>query len=135
MRRSKFFVPLSRCQDFAGPGNLVSGGRFHILQGVWNPHLLPFEGAQSVVRQNLYLLDVVQRVEHLAQLRELLLIGGNAWHQYVANPYGFSDVRQIAGAVEDVLVAMTREPTVFLVVDMLDVEQNQVGALHQALEL
>lgn len=118
-----------------GAGDLTGRGSGDVFQGIGNAQLLPFKGAQGVVGQYLYLLNVAERIEHLAQTGELLFIGGDARHQYVTNPNRFFYVGQIAGAVENRLVAVAREPTVFLAVDMLDVEQYQIGALHETLEL
>ena len=52
----------------------------------------------------------------------------------MTNPYWFLDVRQITCAIQDVFVAVTRQPAMLLTVNVLDVEQYQVGALHQSLE-
>ena len=88
-----------------------------------------------MVGQNFYLLNVLQRVYGMAQLDELLLIGSDSRNQHVSNPNGLMDVGEIAGTIQYVLVAVTCKPTMLLAIDVLDVEQYQVGSLHQALEL
>ncbi len=122
-------------EDFAGAGYLLGGGGRGIRQAVGDAQVVPLEGAQGVVGQHLYALHIGERVDEAAKLRELLLAGSDAGDEDVANPNGLFYLGEITGAVEDGLVAVACEPAVLLAIDVLDVEQHQVGGLHQALEL
>ena len=114
---------------------LFTGGRGNIGQGIVDAQLLPLEQAKGVIGQYLGLLHIGECVEELAKAAQLFIIIGDAWHEYVADPYGLACVAQIAGTVEYVVIGMACEPAVLLAVDVFDVEQYQVGTLHEALEL
>ena len=115
--------------------HLFGCGFGYSFQRVGYVKVFPFVDAERVVGQHFYLFYVRQRGYELAQTQQILVLIGYRGHKYVSNPNGFANFRQIACAVENVLVAPPCQLFMLVGVDVLDVEKQQVGILHQLFEL
>ena len=87
-----------------------------------------------MIRQDIYALDVGERIQETAQLLQIFILIGNTGNQYMANPYWLVYIAEIAGTIEYVLIAMKRKLAMLFVIDMLDIKKNGIGYGHQALE-
>lgn len=87
-----------------------------------------------MIRQDIYALDVGERIEEAAQLLQIFILIRDAWNQDMANPYRLVYIAEIAGTIEYVLIRMKREFTMLFIIDMLDIKKNGIGNGHQTLE-
>ena len=87
-----------------------------------------------MIRQDIYALDVGERIQETAQLLQIFILIGNTGNQYMANPYWLVYLAEIAGTIEYVLIAMKRKLAMLFVIDMLDIKKNGIGYGHQTLE-
>ena len=121
-------------QDAACIFYALCRGRRYTLEGVGNVALFPFEKSQRMIGQHIDALDVLERAQEVAKLREVIVVVGNTRHKDMTHPDGFSNLGEIARTIQDVLIGMVREFLMLQRIDMLDVEQEQVRVVHQLLE-
>ena len=88
-----------------------------------------------MIGQNLYPLDVLQRVDEGTQGMQIVIVVGYARDEYVSHPNRLADVGQIARAIEDVTIRASGQLAVLRVVDLLEVKKKQVSVLHQLCKL
>ena len=53
----------------------------------------------------------------------------------MADPDRFSDIAEIAGEIQDLFIPPAGQRTMLHAVDMLEIKQHQVGAVHEPLQL
>ena len=87
-----------------------------------------------MIRQDIYALDVGERIQETAQLLQIFILIRDAWNQDMTNPYRLVYIAEIAGTIEYVLIAMKRQLTMLFIIDMLDIKKNGIGNGHQTLE-
>ena len=87
-----------------------------------------------MIRQDIYALDVGERIQETAQLLQIFILIRDAWNQDMANPYRLVYIAEIAGTIEYVLIAMKRQLAMLFIIDMLDIKKNGIGNGHQTLE-
>ena len=117
------------------PGHLLLGGCGHVFERIRYAEFLPLIDAEGMIGQHLDALHIAERVDEGTQSTQLVLIVGDARDKHVADPHWYTKLRKAAGTVEDQLIAVAGELAVRLTVDMLQVKQHRVGALHQPEEL
>ena len=117
------------------PGHLLLSGCGHIFKGIGDTELFPLIHTEGMIGQHLDALHIAERVDEGTQSAQLVLIISDPRHQHVADPHRHAQFRETAGTVEDQLIAVAGELAVRLGVDMLQVKQHRVGALHQPEEL
>lgn len=126
---------LSAFEDRSGFFYLFPSGNGGVVESIGDTKLLPLEGTKSMVGQDFHALYVGKGVYKLSQVDEVFFVVSNAGHEDVTDPNRFSNLREKACTVENVFVAMCSEPAMLLAVDVFDVEQQQVGNLHELLKL
>ena len=87
-----------------------------------------------MIRQDIYALNVGERIEETAQLLQIFILIRDAWNQDMTNPYRLVYIAEISGTIEYVLIAMKRQLTMLFIIDMLDIKKNGIGNGHQTLE-
>ena len=87
-----------------------------------------------MIRQDIYALDVGERIEETAQLLQIFILIRDAWNQDMTNPYRLVYIAEISGTIEYVLIAMKRQLAMLFIIDMLDIKKNGIGNGHQTLE-
>ena len=87
-----------------------------------------------MIRQDIYALDVGERIQETAQLLQIFILIRDAWNQDMTYPYRLVYIAEIAGTIEYVLIAMKRQLAMLFVIDMLDIKKNGIGNGHQTLE-
>ena len=87
-----------------------------------------------MIGQHIDALDVLERAQEMAKLREVVVVVGNTRHKDMTHPDGFRNIGEIARTIQDVLIGMVREFLMLQRIDMFDVEQEQVRVVHQLLE-
>ena len=87
-----------------------------------------------MIRQDIYALDVGERIEEAAKLLQIFILIRDAWNQDMTNPYRLAYLAEVAGTIEYVLIGMKREFTMLFIIDMLDIKKNGIGNGHQTLE-
>ena len=87
-----------------------------------------------MIRQDIYALNVGERIQKTAQLLQIFILIGNTWNQDMANPYRLVYIAEIASTIEYVLIGMKREFTMLFIIDMLDIKKNSISDGHQTLE-
>ena len=87
-----------------------------------------------MIRQDIYALNVGERIQKTAQLLQIFILIRDAWNQNMANPYRLVYIAEIAGTIEYVLIAMKRQLAMLFIIDMLDIKKNGIGNGHQTLE-
>ena len=118
-----------------GARHLFLAGCRHVFERIRYAEFLPLIDAEGMIRQHLDALHIAECVDESPETAQLILVVGDSRHEHVTDPYRHTKVGEATGTVEDVLIAVTGEPTVCFAVDMLQVEQHSVGALHQPQEL
>ena len=88
-----------------------------------------------MVRQNVNHSYVMNRSDELSQLVEVVLVIGDAGYDHVTYPQGDILSVKITGKSKDIFVWHTGELLVLGAVDMLDIKHNQIGILHQLVDL
>ena len=86
-------------KDFTGVLNALCGRRIRIFKNIINSQILVFHCAKSVVRKNLYALNVAQRPYKITSLDKIFIIVGNSRNKNVAYPDRFIDFIKIAEPV------------------------------------
>ena len=122
-------------EDFFCVSNSFGTWRLHIFEHVVDAEFLVLGEGEGVVGEDFDFFDVVERVDEFARLDEEFVVVAHAGDEYVADPDGFVDFIQVAEHVDDVLVVVAGEFLVLGGVDVLDVDEKQVGALHESIEL
>ena len=87
-----------------------------------------------MIRQDIYALDVGERIEETAKLLQIFILIRDAWNQDMTNPYWLAYIAEVAGTIEYVLIAMKRQLAMLFIIDMLDIKKNGIGNGHQTLE-
>ena len=87
-----------------------------------------------MIRQDIYALDVGERIEETAQLLQIFILIRDAWNQDMTYPYRLVYIAEISGTIEYVLIAMKRQLAMLFIIDMLDIKKNGIGYGHQTLE-
>ena len=87
-----------------------------------------------MIRQDIYALDVGERIQETAQLLQIFILIRDAWNQDMTNPYRLVYIAEIAGTIEYVLIAMKRQLAMLFIIDMLDIQKNRISNSHQTLE-
>ena len=87
-----------------------------------------------MIRQDIYALDVGERIQETAQLLQIFILIGYTGNQNMSNPYRLVYLAEIAGTIEYVLIAMKRQLAMLFIIDMLDIKKNGIGNGHQTLE-
>ena len=87
-----------------------------------------------MIRQDIYALNVGERIQETAQLLQIFILIRDAWNQDMANPYRLVYIAEISGTIEYVLIAMKRQLAMLFIIDMLDIKKNGIGNGHQTLE-
>ena len=87
-----------------------------------------------MIRQDIYALDVGERIQETAKLLQIFILIRDAWNQDMTNPYRLVYIAEIAGTIEYVLIAMKRQLAMLFIIDMLDIKKNGIGNGHQTLE-
>ena len=88
-----------------------------------------------MVGENLDFLNIVESLYKIAGAVQQFVDIAHARDEYVADPDGLADFVQVTEHVENVLVVVAGEFLVLGGVDVLDVDEKQVGALHESIEL
>ena len=88
-----------------------------------------------MVGENFDFFHVVECVDEFARPDEKFVVVTHAGDEYVADPDGLVDLVEIAEHVDDVLVVVTGEFFMLFGINVLDVDEQQVGALHESFEL
>ena len=87
-----------------------------------------------MIRQDIYALNVGERIQETAQLLQIFILIRDAWNQDMTNPYRLVYIAEIAGTIEYVLIAMKRQLTMLFIIDMLDIQKDRICNSHQTLE-
>ena len=104
------------------------------MQRVRDTEFLVLIYTQCMIRQDIYALDVGERIQETAQLLQIFILIRDAWNQDMTNPYRLVYIAEIAGTIEYVLIAMKRQLAMLFVIDMLDIKKNGICDGHQTLE-
>ena len=104
------------------------------MQRVRDTEFLVLIYTQCMIRQDIYALDVGERIEEAAQLLQIFILIRDAWNQDMTNPYRLVYLAEVAGTIEYVLIGMKREFTMLFIIDMLDIKKNGISDGHQTLE-
>lgn len=104
------------------------------MQRVRDTEFLVLIYTQCMIRQDIYALDVGERIQETAQLLQIFILIRDAWNQDMTNPYRLVYIAEIAGTIEYVLIAMKRQLTMLFIIDMLDIQKNRIGNGHQTLK-
>ena len=104
------------------------------MQRVRDTEFLVLIYTQCMIRQDIYALDVGERIEEAAQLLQIFILIRDAWNQDMTNPYRLVYLAEVAGTIEYVLIGMKREFTMLFIIDMLDIKKNSIGNGHQTLK-
>ena len=114
--------------------HLLITRRLDPLQRVRDAEFLILIYTQCMIRQDIYALDVGERIQETAQLLQIFILIGYTGNQNMSNPYGLVYLAEIAGTIEYVLIAMKRQLAMLFIIDMLDIKKNGIGDGHQTLE-
>ena len=142
--RSRLFVLyqliLSACifadfQQLLGPLDLFRRGRDSIGQGIRDAELLPLEEAQRVVGQYLYPLHRLEGRDELCGLPQAVFVVRQAGDEDMAYPERHAEVGDVARHRKDIRVVPAGEPAVLLRVDLLQIEDDEAGGLHQPVKI
>ena len=87
-----------------------------------------------MIRQDIYALNVGERIQETAQLLQIFILIRDAWNQDMTNPYRLVYIAEIAGTIEYVLIAMKRQLAMLFIIDMLDIQKDRICNGHQTLE-
>ena len=104
------------------------------MQRVRDTEFLILIYTQCMIRQDIYALNVGERIEEAAQLLQIFILIRDAWNQDMANPYRLVYIAEIAGTIEYVLIGMQRKLLMLFIVDMLDIQKNRISNSHQTLK-
>ena len=142
--RSRLFVLyeliLSACifadsQQLLGPLDLFRRGRDSIGQRIRDAELLPLEEAQRVVGQYLHPLHRLEGRDELCGLPQAVFVVRQAGDEDMAYPERHAEVGDAARHRKDVRVVPAGEPAVLLRVDLLQIEDDEAGGLHQPVKI
>ena len=122
-------------QQRLGPLDLFRRGRDSIGQGIRDAELLPLEEAQRVVGQYLYPLHRLERRDELCGLPQAVFVVRQAGDEDMAYPERHAEVGDVARHRKDVRVVPAGEPAVLLRVDLLQIEDDEAGGLHQPVKI
>ena len=122
-------------EDFLGVSDSFRSGRFDVFQYVVDTEFLVLGEGQGVVGEDFDFFNVVERVDEFARFDEQFVVVAHAGDEYVTNPDGFVDFVEVVEHVDDVLVVVTGEFFMLFGINVFDVDEQQVGALHESLEL
>ena len=118
-----------------GLGGLLLGQRLHALQGVRNAQLFVLVYAHGVIGQHVQRLHVFQMRDEPAELLLLPGVVGDAGDDHMADPERDVFALQILREREDALIAVAGQFPVRVGIDVLNVQHDQVGHVHQRVEL
>ena len=121
-------------EDFLGVSDSLCRGRFDVFQYVVDAEFLVLGEGQGVVGEDFDFFNVVECVDEFSRLDEQFVVVAHAGDEYVANPDGFVDFVEVVEHVDDVLVVVTGEFFMLFGINVFDVDEQQVGALHESLE-
>ena len=101
------------------------------MQRVRDTEFLVLIYTQCMIRQDIYALNVGERIQETAQLLQIFILIRDAWNQDMTNPYRLVYIAEVAGTIEYVLIAMKRQLAMLFIIDMLDIKKNGIGFLEK----
>ena len=115
-------------------GDALGAGGLRVFQGVVNTEFLVLGKRKRMVGEHFDLLDIVQTLDKFAGAFQVLVVVADAGHEHVADPDGFADFVEVTEHVQVVIDGVARQFLVLCRVDNLEVDEQQVGGLHESFE-
>ena len=116
-------------------GDAFGAGGLRVFQGVVDTELLVLGKRKRMVGEHFDLLDIVQTLDKFAGAVQVVVVVADAGHEHVAYPDGLADFVEVTEHVQVVIDGVARQFLVLCRVDNLEVNEQEVGGLHETFEL
>ena len=114
--------------------NALGAWGLRVFQGVVDTEFLVLGKCERMVGEYFDLLDVAQSLDKFTCAFQVLVVVADAGHEHVADPDGLADFVEVTEHVQVVIDGVARQFLVLCRVDNLDVDEQQVGGLHESFE-